>query len=111
MAGKKTKIREHNNQGTLGAAQTRLWPPGPVFPTPSGVKRPGCEGGNDQAMTLETPEEGAARPHRQKPPSWTLVLLLQLLDQGAEPADLPGGQGIKLFLLLQDVPIQPLQLC
>lgn len=53
---------------------------------------------------------GRGRPHRQEPPRRPPVLLLQLGDQAAETADLLADQDVKRFPLLQDVPIQLLQL-
>lgn len=102
---KETKAREHHDQGLLREAWTLA-----VLHIPSGTQRHVCRGGTNQAMIPETPGGGQAPSHCQESPCWPLALLLQLLNQGAEPADLPCGQGIKLFLLLQDIPIQPLQL-
>lgn len=53
---------------------------------------------------------GRGRSHRQEFPGRSLLLLLQLCDQGAKPAHLPSDQDSKLIPLLQDVLIQPLQL-
>lgn len=108
MAGKKTEAREHHDQGILEEAQTGISPRGPEFHIPSGMQRHVCRrypSGNDPRDLGGRGGEGRLGLTVRSPPCRPSVLLLQLLDQGAESADLPCGQGIKLFLLLQDVPI------